>query len=134
MTSLWSGKKKATDYIHSAKQQDKVKAAKVAKAEAVEIKDKTGKASNVLIRPILTEKGTFLESNGQYLFEVANNATKPEVRKAIKRLYGVMAEKVNIMNVRGKQVRFGRFEGAQKSWKKAMVSLVKGEKIDLYKK
>ena len=129
MTAFWKRKTKDTDNIRPKRQAEVL----VAHKEQIEIKDKSGKASNVLVRPILTEKGTMLESHGQYIFEVQNSATKPEVRKAVKRLYGVTAEKVNMMSVRGRKVRFGRFEGSQKAWKKAIVRLIKGEKIDLYK-
>src|SRR3989344_5845498 len=128
MTAFWKRKTKDTDNIRTARQA-KIGVAPKEVKEAIEIKDKSGKASNVLVRPILTEKGTMLESHGQYIFEVQNSATKPEVRKAVKRLYGVTADKVNMMSVRGRKVRFGRFEGSQKAWKKAIVRLVKGEKI-----
>ncbi len=130
MSAFWKRKTKDTDNIRP-KREAKVE---VAPKEAILIKDKSGKASDILIRPILTEKGTMLEKDGQYIFQVINSATKPEVKKAVKRLYGVTAEKVNMLRMRSRKVRFGRFEGSQKAWKKAIVRLVKGQKIDLYKK
>lgn len=129
MTAFWNKTKKQSEVIRPKKQAhvDAMPAAHTV------VKDKTGKPSDILIRPILTEKGTMLESHSQYVFEVKTSATKPEVRKAVKHFYGVNAVKVNMVNVRGRNVRFGAFNGTQKKWKKAMVTLKSGEKIELYK-
>ncbi len=131
MTAFWNKNKKTG--VANIPQKKAVK--ELAMPEAVSaVSDKTGKASNILVRPILTEKGTMLENQGQYLFQVKVGATKPEVRKAVKQLYGVTPIKVNMIKMEGKNVRFGRFEGVQKNWKKAIVLLKKGEKIEMYNK
>ncbi|MFH0804983.1 MAG: 50S ribosomal protein L23, partial [Patescibacteria group bacterium] len=94
-------------------------------------KDDTGDAYRVLIRPMITEKGSFLGMSGQYLFEVATSANKVEVVKAIKKVYGVTPISVRMMNVTGKKIRYGRSEGRTKRWKKAIVSLPAGQKIEI---
>lgn len=85
----------------------------------------------ILIRPIITEKSTFLEKEGKYVFEVSPKANKIEIKKAIEEIYKVKPIKINIIKVKGKTVRYGRTSGRTKSWKKAIVTLKKGEKIDL---
>lgn len=88
-----------------------------------------GSAPVVLIRPIITEKASELEKSNKYLFEVSSN--KIEIKKAIKELYGVQPIKVNIQKVPGKMVRYGRSQGRTKNWKKAIITLKPGEKIEL---
>ena len=90
--------------------------------------------SRVLIRPLITEKATNLSAIGKYLFEVAPKANKADIKKAIKFLYKVNPIKVNIIKVRGKKVRYGKARGKTKNWKKAIVTLKKGEKIEFTEK
>lgn len=130
MTAFWNKNRK--EKLADLPKKKVVKDLAVA-STATAIKDKTGKVSSIIIRPILTEKSTLVEKNNQYLFQVKTQATKPEVRKAVKSLYGVNAAKVNMVNVLGKKVRFGRHGGVQKNWKKAIVILKPGEKIEMYK-
>lgn len=85
----------------------------------------------VLIRPVITEKATDLSVNNQYIFEISKQATKNEIKKAVAGRYGVKIKKVNLINVRGKQVRYGRTRGKTKSWRKAIVTLQAGDKIEL---
>lgn len=92
----------------------------------------TGTAYRVLIRPLVTEKGTRLADSGQYVFMVATNATRIAVARAVEKVYGVRPARVNIVRVSGKQVRFGRTVGRQKDWKKAFVTLPPGKKIRVY--
>lgn len=87
---------------------------------------KTGNAHRVLIHPLMTEKVSFVNAMGQYAFAVSVDATKPQVRAAIRDVYGVLPAKVNIMNYDGKAVRYGRTTGRTKDWKKAYVLLKKG--------
>ena len=94
-------------------------------------KEDTGHAYRVLIKPLITEKASSLGMYSQYAFEVAANANKIEVKKAIKKVYGVDPIKVNMMNISGKDVRYGRTEGRTKDWKKAIVTLAPGQKIDI---
>jgi large subunit ribosomal protein L23 len=67
----------------------------------------------------------------QYIFQVAPGTNRVEVRKAIRKLYGVDPIKVNIINVRGKKIRYGRSEGQTKAWKKAVITLAAGQKIEI---
>jgi large subunit ribosomal protein L23 len=90
------------------------------------------KAARNLVRPIISEKAAHLAEAGKYMFEVSPEANKIEIKKSIKELYGVEAEGVNVMNVRGKQVRWGRHFGKRKNWKRAIVTVKKGQSIDLY--
>lgn len=110
---------------------EKKKTDKKKETKAKPKKEETGEAYHVLVKPLVTEKGSWLGANNQYLFEVAPRTNKVEVTKAIKKVYGVDPIKVNIMNVRGRYVRYGRTEGATKGWKKAVVTLPQGQKIEI---
>jgi large subunit ribosomal protein L23 len=89
-------------------------------------------AYRVLLRPLVTEKGSHLGIENKYLFEVDYNTNKIEVAKAIAVAYGVKPVKVNIMKFEGKKVRRGRYEGQRKRWKKAIVTLPAGKTIQIY--
>lgn len=95
-------------------------------------KEDTGEAYRILLRPLVTEKATNLGVVGQYLFEVAPTANKLEIKKAIHDLYGVEVVKVNVINQSGKKVQYGRSTGRTKNWKKAVITLKPGEKIEIY--
>jgi len=87
------------------------------KKKAKQKLEDTGEAYRVLIRPLITEKGSSLGMYNQYVFEVAPQTNKIEVRKAIQKVYGVDPIKVNVINVRGRAVRYGKTEGIKKkSW------------------
>ena len=108
------------------------RAKKVGKEKKVKPKkEDTKDAYKVLIRPLITEKVSSLGVYNQYAFEVAKNTNKIEVRKAIKAVYGVDPIKVNTMNIQGKNVRYGRTEGRTKNWKKAIITLPPGAKINI---
>ncbi|MBI4457742.1 50S ribosomal protein L23 [Candidatus Uhrbacteria bacterium] len=92
-------------------------------------KEGAGSAYRVLVRPIFTEKASALQAMGKYAFEVATNANKMEVSRAIADLYGVKPVSVRIIKVQGKEVRFGRTLGRERDIKKAIVSLKPGESI-----
>jgi len=85
-----------------------------------------------LVHPLMTEKVSGLGMQNQYVFEVVPNTNKVEVKKAIQNVYNVKVEKVNMLNVRGRSVRYGRNYGKTKNWKKAIVTLKQGEKIEIY--
>ncbi|RTZ68443.1 MAG: 50S ribosomal protein L23 [Aquificaceae bacterium] len=92
--------------------------------------------ADILIRPILTEKAVRLnEDYGKLVFEVHIKATKPEIKKAVEMVFGVKVKKVNTMIVKPKRKRVltrrGRLYGKTKKWKKAIITLEKGQKIDL---
>ena len=87
----------------------------------------------VVLRPLLTEKGTRLKEEGnQYLFRVAKTANKVEIKHAIEQLFKVAVVKVHTVQLRGKVKRLGRFQGRRPDWKKAIATLKKGESIELY--
>ena len=86
-----------------------------------------------LRRPLVTEKVTKLQEDlNQYVFQVDKRANKIEIKRAVEKRFDVAVTKVRTMNVRGKVKRLGRFTGRQPSWKKAIVTLVAGESIDLF--
>ncbi len=89
-------------------------------------------AHDTIIRPLLTERSTIMkEKFNQYVFEVDRRASKTDVRRAVEGLFKVRVERVRTMTVHGKTRRQGRNVGARPDWKKAIVTLEKGQKIDL---
>ncbi|MBU0597503.1 50S ribosomal protein L23 [Patescibacteria group bacterium] len=94
-------------------------------------KEDTGHAYQVLIRPLITEKGSYLGANNQYVFEVSPMTNKIEVKKAIKKVYGVDPVKVNTIRMEGKEIRYGRTQGRTKHWKKAVITLPPNQKIEI---
>lgn len=89
----------------------------------------TGDAYKLILRPILSEKGTRLAGSGQYVFAVSKTANKAEISKSIQKVYGVHVEEVKIINLVGKTRRYGRSHGRTAAWKKAIVKIRAGEKI-----
>ena len=74
----------------------------------------------VILAPVVSEKSTLVaDKNEQVVFKVVTDATKPEVKAAVELLFNVKVDSVNILNVKGKVKRFGRFTGRRKEWKKA---------------
>lgn len=89
-------------------------------------------ASIVLRRPYVTEKSHSLAQKGVYVFEVDTNATKTMIRRSIEQLYEVDVVKVNISNKKSLQKRFGKSIGRTSEQKKAMVTLKKGQTIEIF--
>ncbi len=89
---------------------------------------------DIIIKPILSERSTFLqERENAYTFEVSKDATKPQIKKAVEKIFGVKVKSVRTINVKGKKKRLGRFEGKRRDWKKAIVYLAdKEQKIDFF--
>ena len=83
---------------------------------------------DVIIKPIITEDTMDLAENKKYVFKVAKDANKTEVRKAIEEVFGVEVAKVNVSNVSGKKKRMGRTMGTTSSYKKAIVTLTADSK------
>ena len=83
-------------------------------------------------KPIITEKAAMLARYNKYVFEVAPEANKTMIKRAIKEVYGVTPGYVRIVTQRGKQVRFGKTYGRTKFKKKAIVSLKQGDKIQIF--
>jgi len=86
-------------------------------------------ATEVIIRPLLTEKSTFLQRLNKFTFEVAKDATKVEIQKAIESLGRCEVEKVNTLVVKGKVRRRGNRIGRTANWKKAVVTLKEGQAL-----
>ena len=101
----------------------------------------------IIKRPLLTEKGTFLKETGgmseedmvapesvapQLLLEVARDANKIEIKYAVEKLWNVNVLKVRTAVVRGKQKRVGRYIGRRSNWKRALVTLAPGQKIEFF--
>ena len=84
-------------------------------------------AHDIIIKPIITEDSMERLQNGKYTFQVAKDANKIEIAKAVEELFDVEVAKVNTMSVKGKEKRMGRNTGFRPDWKKAIVTL-KGEK------
>ena len=83
----------------------------------------------VLRAPVVSEKSTFVaEKNEQIVFRVSTDATKAEIAAAIELLFKVKVEAVQVVNVKGKVKRSGRFTGRRASWKKAYISLAPARK------
>lgn len=116
------------DLTLSELEQKQQPAPKVAKEKKSDTRD----AYRILIKPLVTEKGTYLHATNQYLFEVSPTANKIRIKKAIWHLYGVKPIKVNIIKVKGKKVKYGRTSGQTKNRKKAIVTLKSGEIIKVY--
>jgi large subunit ribosomal protein L23 len=86
---------------------------------------------NVLVGPMLTERGALLkEQENKVLFKVAKSANKIEIKKAVEEIFKVKVERVATMNYKGKMKRMGKHEGKRPDWKKAIVTLKEGEKLD----
>lgn len=86
---------------------------------------------SVIRRPLFTEKATYLkESANKLVVEVDRNANKIEIKNAFEKLFNVKVDKVAVINVRGKEKRWGRSVGRAAAMKKAFITLKKGEKLD----
>jgi len=85
----------------------------------------------LLLAPTVSEKATYIaDKHEQVVFRVLQDATKPEVKAAVEMMFKVQVESVQIANVKGKQKRFGKFNGRRRNWKKAYVSLKPGQEIN----
>jgi large subunit ribosomal protein L23 len=85
---------------------------------------------DIIIKPIVTEKSNLELGKNRYTFLVAKTATKIDIRNAVQKLYDVKVAKVNTVIVKGKERRVGRFIGQMSDWKKAVVYLKAGQKIE----
>jgi large subunit ribosomal protein L23 len=96
------------------------------------------RVEDVIRRPLITEKNTVLMEIGQYTFEVAPEANKFQIREAVEKTFNVKVKAVNTLNVKPKAKsrtasrRGGRIRGHEPGWKKAIVTLAPGDRIDLF--
>jgi large subunit ribosomal protein L23 len=90
------------------------------------------KGSTVLIRPVITERSMSQTNGGRYTFAVAKNATKRDIADAVVESFKVDVVAVNVIHVPGKTRRLGRRTGHKPDWKKAIVTLAEGQRIEKY--
>ena len=89
--------------------------------------------TDVLKKPVLTEKTMTLQANeNKYTFDVDVNANKVEIKQAVEAMFGVKVESVNVMNVKPKTKRMGRYEGKPNRRRKAIVKLAEGNEINYF--
>ena len=88
--------------------------------------------SQVLIRPVVSEKSYGLIEQRKYAFRVHPDAHKTQIRQAVEELFEVKVERVNIVKVQAKPKRRGRILGSKPGWKKAIVQLKKGDTIEIF--
>jgi len=84
----------------------------------------------VLLSPHVSEKASMVAEKNQFVFRVASDATKPEIKKAVESMFEVKVRGVTVTNVKGKTKRFGARPGRRSGWKKAYVTLEAGQDID----
>jgi large subunit ribosomal protein L23 len=89
-------------------------------------------ARDVIRRPLVTEQSMAGIAEGRYTFEVDPRANKIEIRRAVEEIWGVRVERVNTMRLRGKTRRVGRSVGRRPDWKKAIVKLRPGQRIEFF--
>jgi large subunit ribosomal protein L23 len=87
---------------------------------------------DVLRRPLVTEKNTMLQAQNKYAFEVAKEANKPQIKQAVEKAFKVKVITVNVTKVSGKARRVGRRMVQTSPWKKAIVTLRSGDKIEFF--
>ncbi|PIR93352.1 50S ribosomal protein L23 [Candidatus Falkowbacteria bacterium CG10_big_fil_rev_8_21_14_0_10_43_10] len=107
---------------------------KKSKTEKGELKKKGkfSEAYRILVKPLVTEKASGLGVLNKYAFVISDQANKILISRAVEQVYGVKPEKVNIISMKGKQVRSRRVTGRRKNWKKAIVTLPEGKSINIY--
>lgn len=86
----------------------------------------------VLRRPVVTEKNTLLATQNKFTFEVCEDANKRQIKQAVEKAFKVNVVSVNVIRVPGKMRRAGRNRGMTPEWKKAVVTLQPGQKIELF--
>jgi len=85
----------------------------------------------IVLAPVVSEKSTFVaDKNRQYVFRVADHATKPEIKAAVELMFKIKVDSVTVSNVRGKPRRFGKVIGRRRNWKKAYVRVAEGQEIN----
>ena len=90
-------------------------------------------AQEIIIRPLITERAAIMmEQDNKVVFEVAVDANKNDIRRAVEELFDVTVTAVRTMNVKGKLKTMGRFSGRRASWKKAIVTLSEGDSLDFF--
>lgn len=86
----------------------------------------------VLRRPVITEKNTDLMNRNKYVFETEKKANKAQIKAAVEKAFGVTVVSVNVVTVPSKPKGFGRLKGRRPAWKKAIVTVKPGDKIEIF--
>lgn len=89
-------------------------------------------AHDIIVRPIITEKSSRMMSQNKYTFEVLRGANKIEIRKAVEEVFKVKVSSVHTLSMHPKPKRMGRFSGRTRAWKKAIVTLLPGKRIEFF--
>ncbi|GHS98237.1 50S ribosomal protein L23 [Synergistales bacterium] len=89
-------------------------------------------ARDIIIKPIVTEKSSSLMEENKYTFEVHKNANKIQVRQAVEEIFKVKVLSVNTLNIGSKPKRMGAFIGRTRTWKKAIVAVAAGQRIEFF--
>lgn len=89
-------------------------------------------ARDIIVKPIITEKSMDNTAMNKYTFKVAPGVNKIEIRKAVEEIFNVNVTNVNTVSVKGKKRRRGRYVGTTSPWKKAVVTLKEGQKIEAF--
>ena len=92
----------------------------------------TALSYDIIIRPIITEKSSRMMSQNKYSFEVLKGANKIEIRRAVEEVCKVKVSSVHTISVHSKPKRMGRFIGRSRAWKKAIVTLLPGQRIEFF--
>ena len=87
---------------------------------------------DIVVKPVISEKSYDIASQRKYTFRVDPRATKPQIRQAIEEIFKVRVTDVNTMNLQGKLKRQGRTQGRRPSWKKAIITVQEGDKIEIF--
>ena len=90
------------------------------------------KKGDIIIHPVVTEKTTMLQEQGKYVFKVDKRANKKEIMQQVKEIFNVDPVSCNIINVKGKRRRERYKEGRTSSWKKAIITIKEGQKIEFF--
>lgn len=125
------GRKKKEDIVETERAPVNQAAAKDEKPVPVLPKGEDAGAYQTIIGPHVAEKASLLGSLNKYVFRVSPNSTKIDIKKAIEKLYQARVESVNIVSIPSKERRLGKQIGYQSGFRKAIVTLAEGEKIDV---
>ena len=125
---------KAVEETKAKKPAAKKTTKKTAEAKAAPSKLVSVVTARTLLAPLVTEKSAHLADAGVYAFHVPVTANRVTVGQAFRELYKVTPVKINIIRVHGKEHRFGRVTSRQSDWKKALVTVPKGTRIDIFEK
>lgn len=122
--------KKKAEKVEAGKEKEKTREKKAkAPAKGKAAKKEDNLAHEILLEPLISEKGTLLGQFNKHLFRVAKKASKYEIKQAVEDYYGVKVTKVNIVRIRPKKRMHGRTVGWKKGFKKAVVTLQEGDTI-----